>query len=70
MIYQFCFSALYLVFAFQKNKPKWNAEGRSEFEDRSGEAAKKRTSEDGNGSCASKHLRSTDLTVGNDGETL
>jgi hypothetical protein len=64
MIYQFCFSALYLVFAFQKNKTRWNAE------DGSGEAVKKRISEDGNGTSASKFLRSTDLTVGNDEETL
>jgi hypothetical protein len=70
MIYQFCFSALYLVFAFQKKKPKWNAEGRPEFQGRSGEAAEKRGSEDGNGSKASKCLRSSDPTVGNDGETL
>jgi hypothetical protein len=69
LIYQFCFAALYLVFAFQKKKPKWNAEGRPEFENRS-EVAKKRMSDDGNGSSASKRLKSTDLSVGNDGETL
>jgi hypothetical protein len=57
------------VFAFQKKKPKWNAEGRPEFEDRS-EVCKKKMSDDGNGSSASKRLKSTDLSVGNDGETL
>lgn len=39
-------ASLYLVFAFQKKKPKWNAEGRPEFEDRS-EVAKKKMSDDG-----------------------
>lgn len=57
------------MFAFQKKKPKWNAEGRPEFEERS-EAAKKRMSEGGNGDSASKRLKSTDLSVGNDEQTL
>lgn len=57
------------MFAFQKKKPKWNAEERPEFEDRN-EAAKKRMSDDGNGDNASKRLKSTDLSAGNDGETL
>jgi len=57
------------VFAFRKGKMRWNAEGRPEFEDRS-EVTKRKASEDCSDRTASKHLKSTDMTVGGGGETL
>jgi hypothetical protein len=48
---------------------RWNAEGRPEFEDRS-EVTKRKASEDCSDRTASKHLKSTDMTVGGGGETL
>jgi hypothetical protein len=57
------------MFAFQKDNTRRKAEERSEFEDRSG-TAKKRASDDGNGSRAPKCLKSTDMTEGTGGEAL
>lgn len=67
LLCQFCFAALYMMFAFQKDNRKRKAEERPEFEDRS-ETAKKRAAEDGNDSRVPKCLKSTDPTVGAGGE--
>jgi hypothetical protein len=67
VICQFYFAALYLVFAFQKGKAWCSAEAKPELEGRS--EATKRASEDVSDSSVSKHLKSTDLTVGG-GENL
>ncbi|PSN50636.1 hypothetical protein C0J52_15143 [Blattella germanica] len=65
-------ASLYLVFAFQKSKVRWNAEGKPEYEEKSagasGTSGRKHTTEEISEGPAPKRLNSTDLTVQGGGD--